>query len=307
MSTKGTLSTGAYVAVGTPLIVLCAGFVALRCWMSYRVYKKLLIADYLSILGCALVTIAFSMNDIIIQRFMNPTHSLNWLNCMAVVITVVIAFELWTTKVPILLLYVKLFGIQKWLRWTCHACLAITGVAYICVMAPTFMRCNPSTTEATLTDLAVCTTGTTLTGVLSGFIALAQDVLIFFLPIPLVLNLHMPRGRKLAVGAVFFTGILGIVASIVSLYFKWEAYTGAVSDTLATMLCAVIEGTTAIMVGCAPSIKQFWSTTVGTSLSSSGPTRDTNTEYASSHRSRDLMHYKKMGLSEVDMTPLQPK
>ncbi|RAH55102.1 hypothetical protein BO85DRAFT_452005 [Aspergillus piperis CBS 112811] len=310
MSTEDTLSPDAYVAAGTPLIALCAVFVALRCLMDFRVHRRLLIADYLSWLGFAFVTIAFSMNDIIIQRFVNPMDSLNWLNRMAVVITVLIAFELWTTKVPILLVYVSLFGIRKWLRWTCYACIAVSGVAYICVMAPTFMRCNPSITAATLEDLEVCTTGTTLTGVLSGFIALAEDVLILSLPMPLVRTLHLPRQKKLAVMAVFFSGILGIAASIASLYFKWSAYKGTVSDTLATMLCAVIEGTIAIMIGCAPSVKQFWSTMVHPPLSSYSPTRHQPADYTSSsmpQRSRGLLRYKKMGISEVDLAPLQPE
>ncbi|KAI9035719.1 uncharacterized protein KD926_002970 [Aspergillus affinis] len=178
------------------------------------------------------------MNHVIIQRFANPLGSLNWLNRVAVVITVIIALELWTTKAPIMLVYVRLFGIKKWLEYVCYTSLAISGLAYICAMSPTFMRCDPNAKSATLEDLGYCTTGTTLTGVISGFIALAQDVLIFVLPMPLVYQLHLRPAKKLAVGAVFFSGILGIAASIASLYFKYRAYKGATSDTLSTMLCA---------------------------------------------------------------------
>ncbi|KAK1141314.1 hypothetical protein N8T08_009221 [Aspergillus melleus] len=241
MSAPGTLSPGAYLAAGTPLIVTCAGFVGVRCAMNFRVYKRLLIADYVSMLGFAFVTIAFAMNHVIIQRFANPLGSLNWLNqvrfsfdiltCVwltseqvAVVITVIIAFELWTTKAPIMLVYVRIFGIKKWLEYVCYTSLAISGLAYICAMSPTFMRCDPNAKSATLEDLAYCTT--------------AQDVLIFFLPMPLVYQLHLRPAKKLAVGAVFFSGILGIAASIASLYFKYRAYKGATSDTLSTMLCA---------------------------------------------------------------------
>ncbi|KAJ5101067.1 hypothetical protein N7456_007119 [Penicillium angulare] len=304
---SSSMSLDAYVAAGTPVIVLCAAFVAVRCFMNLKAYKWLLIDDCMpfgsscegkfnessltttaflldvSFIGLAFVITAFSMNDIIIQRenhfrrtqlreyiltsfdnvsgFNNPVNHLNWLNNFAVIITVIVAFELWTTKIPILLVYIKLFGVRRWLRFVCYGTIALSGIIYVCAMSPTFIRCNTSVKSATLADLEVCTTGTTLTGVISGFVALAEDVLIFFLPIPLVRGLHLPTHKRLAVGAVFFSGILyislsflvitcllfptaddvifsGIVASIVSLYFKYMAYQGATSDTLATMLCA---------------------------------------------------------------------
>ncbi|PLB49070.1 hypothetical protein P170DRAFT_475396 [Aspergillus steynii IBT 23096] len=153
MSAPGTLSPGAYLAAGTPLIVACAGFVGIRCAMNIKVYKKLFIADYVSILGFAFVTIVFAMNHVIIQRFANPLGSLNWLNRVAVVITVIITFELWTEKAPILLIYVRLFGIKKWLEYVCYTNLAISALAYICAMSPTFMRCDPNAKSATLEDL----------------------------------------------------------------------------------------------------------------------------------------------------------
>ncbi|PCG93868.1 Hypothetical protein PENO1_073360 [Penicillium occitanis (nom. inval.)] len=259
MSSTGTLSPDAYVAAGTPLIAICAGFVVVRCFISVRVCKKLPIDDYISIFGLALVTVAFAMNDVIIKRFTDPTASISWLLMVAVVITVIVAFTLWATKVPILIVYIKIFGIKKWVRYICYTCIAV-GVAYICVMGPRFMRCHPGSQSMTELDLAYCVTGTTLTGVISGFIALAEDMLIFILPMPLIYQLRLAPGKRLAVATVFFTGILAIAASVVSLYFKYRAYNGETSDTLATMLCAVLEGTIAIIVGCVPAVKNFWST-----------------------------------------------
>ncbi|KAL4905010.1 hypothetical protein BDW74DRAFT_185450 [Aspergillus multicolor] len=337
MSSGSTLSLDAYLAAGIPLIVLCAGFVGLRCWMNFRVYRRFLVADYLSILGWAFVTIAFAMNHVIIQKFINPSNpnSLPWLNRMAIVITIIVALELFTTKVPILLVYIQLFRVHAWLTYTCYACIVFSGLAYTCFMAPTFIKC-PGPAE-TVAALQRCTAGTTLTGAMSAFVALAQDVVIFGLPMPIVRSLQMPRAKKVVVGAVFFSGVLGIAASIASLYFKWRAYKGMVSDTLATMLCAVIEGTIAIMIGCAPAMKQFWSKIVipghsrlcsSASRSSSARTtglgagvggRYSYTSSASSPqpgRSRTLnpcRMYSKKGSPgimesdvEVDMRPLRP-
>ena len=122
-------------------------------------------------------------------------------------ITVIIAFELWTTKLPILLVYLRIFGIRKWLVYFCYTSIAVSGLAYLLAMTPTFMRCHPNS-NSTLMDLQYCVTGTTLTGVISGFIALAEDVMIFVLPIPLITGLRLARGKKIALGAVFFSGIL---------------------------------------------------------------------------------------------------
>ncbi|KAK5997950.1 hypothetical protein PT974_00318 [Cladobotryum mycophilum] len=255
----GSLSRHAYLAAGTPLIVLCATFVAIRCFMSFRLFKRLLIDDYISIVGLIFVTVAFAMNDLIIRRFLDPTAPHPWLVKLAVVITVVIAFVLWTTKAPILVVYLKIFNVTRWLVYACYATLTLSGIAYICALSPTFMRCHPSSKSIPVEELLRCVSGTTLTGVISGYIALFQDVIILLLPMPSIYGLHLRLSKKLAIGAVFASGILAIAASIVSLYFKYRAHTGE-SENLARMLCAVIEGTIAVMVGCAPSAKNFWKT-----------------------------------------------
>ncbi|KYK61251.1 hypothetical protein DCS_02393 [Drechmeria coniospora] len=218
MSATGSLSREAYLATGIPLIVVCAGFVTVRCLMSIRGVRKLVIDDYFSIVALLLVIVAFSLNDVIIR--------------------LIIAFMLWTTKAPILVVYVKLFGVKKWIVHSCYAGLALSGAAYMCAMAPTFLRCHPGTDDTTMLHLGHCVTGTTLTGVISGFVALVQDMVILVLPMPCIYNLHLAPGKKLAVGAVFCSGFLAIAASVVSLYFKFRAYRGERSDTLATMLCA---------------------------------------------------------------------
>jgi hypothetical protein len=107
---------------------------------------------------------------------------------------------LWFTKAPILWVYIQLFGVQKWLRWTSYATMAIYGAGLLAALCITFARCQD--------DLPICSTATVLTGVISGFFAIAADVVIFILPIPPIWNLQLPRFKKIGLGIAFSSGIL---------------------------------------------------------------------------------------------------
>jgi len=184
---------------------------------------------------------------------------------MGIVITVIVDCALWTTKAPIIFVYVKIFGIKPWLRYTCYFTLVGTALLYLGASVPTFIDCHSYGNEVTPQALGVCVKGTTLTGVIIAFAALVADAIIFVLPIPSIIGLHLAPRKKIAVGVVFCTGILyvlkflsayyalptcillltlglsppysGIAASIVSLYYKWSANNGQRSDTLTAMLC----------------------------------------------------------------------
>ncbi|KAI0482758.1 hypothetical protein GGR56DRAFT_205963 [Xylariaceae sp. FL0804] len=252
------LSRVAYVGVGTVFIVICAAFVTLRLIVALRQHGKLFADDYFSLFGLALIITTFALNDIIIREFTHVTD-LVWIIQMGMVILVLINLTLWACKAPILFLYARIFGVRRWLRWTSYATLAFSALGLLLSLVPTFARCHPYETPLTAEALVVCTSGTTLTAVIAGFIALAADLVALVLPMPAIRDLHLPTGRKAGLAVVFLSGILGIAASVVSLYYKFQIYLYGTSGTLITMLMSVIECTVAIIVGCAPATKAFWS------------------------------------------------
>lgn len=129
---------------------------------------------------------------------------------MGVAVGVVIAFALWTSKVPILLVYVNIFGIKRWMRWACYTTVVLTGLMFFFSLMPTFLRCRPSNPAMTPEEFQLCVSGTTLTGVITGFIAVFADALIFILPISAIRDLRLPPAKKLALAGVFASGILSV-------------------------------------------------------------------------------------------------
>ncbi|CAN8100050.1 unnamed protein product [Discula destructiva] len=259
MSATSTISFEVYLGVCIPLIVITGCVLSIRCWMALRQQGRLRADDYLSIAGLALITTTFAMNRWIFEAYVTPgVATMEWLDHMALTITIVVGFALWACKAPILLLYINLFTVQSWLLYWCYGTLAISGMWYILAMSPTFRDC-PSSGPVDVATLLQCSQATKLTGVVSGVNALLSDILIFILPLPIIAKLHMPRAKKLAVSTVFLSGIFGIVASILSLYYKVLAWHGDQTQVLTTMFCLIIECTIALMVGSAPATKGFWS------------------------------------------------
>lgn len=127
---------------------------------------------------------------------------------MGIVITVLIAIALWACKAPILLLYVKLFGVHRWLRYSCYLTLALSGVLMIAAMAPTFAWCRFGDEPLQAGVLNTCVHGTTLTGVITGFITTPADVVILLLPMPAIYELRLDSRRKYGLAVVFFSGFL---------------------------------------------------------------------------------------------------
>ncbi|EMR62958.1 putative integral membrane protein [Eutypa lata UCREL1] len=237
------VSTNVYLGVGATLNVLAALFVIIRCTTNYSLNK----------LGA---------DDLLLD----PTTSLTLLIKMVVLIAVFVAFTLWSTKAPILVLYVKLFGVRTWLRWLSYLTLVVTGLNFLGSFILPVVQCDTGMTTPDPAIFLICQNATVTGGIWSGFVSIIEDVIIFCMPIPAILQLNLPTAKKVGVILVFFSGIIAIVASAVALAFKWQSMAGSsVGIQTAAMLCATIEANTALMVGCAPAVKAFWATWISKS------------------------------------------
>jgi hypothetical protein len=87
---------------------------------------------------------------------------------------------------------------------------------------------------------------------------LANDLVLYAMPLIFTWNLHLRRPQRIAVSFLFALGGLVLAASAARVYFvHMQAMTKQDStyQFAATMICAVIENHLAIVVACAPSIK----------------------------------------------------
>ncbi|KAL9630332.1 MAG: hypothetical protein Q9164_006471 [Protoblastenia rupestris] len=70
----------------------------------------------------------------------------------------------------------------------------------------------------------------------------------------------MPLRRKIGVSAIFATGAVAIIASVLGLYYRIEDIHGSDPfwDALPVLLLAVIEMSVAVMCGCMPYLAAFF-------------------------------------------------
>ena len=111
-------------------------------------------------------------------------------------------------KLSILALCIRLFGINQAFKWTCYVtagivifyCLACTPIHILGFLpsgARTFAQIDDGQCVKTIqVNIAI------------GAIEIATDTVLILLPIPTLLKLELPRGKRVALFVVFATGLM---------------------------------------------------------------------------------------------------
>ncbi|KAH7090473.1 hypothetical protein FB567DRAFT_519937 [Paraphoma chrysanthemicola] len=155
------------------------------------------------------------------------------------------------TKIAILCLYLRLFGVYRYLRIMVYFGILTTvlvhGVATIAAMA----LC---TTESAL-EYVKCSGTTTTIALVASAINVVSDLYILAIPCLAVWNLHMDVKRKLGVLAVFSAGLLACGAGIAGLVLRimQRSHLNDVSWWVSPLfICTVLEINIGLIVCCMP-------------------------------------------------------
>ncbi|KAI0141773.1 hypothetical protein GGR57DRAFT_398634 [Xylariaceae sp. FL1272] len=170
----------------------------------------------------------------------------------------------WFCKAPLLLFYIRLFGVKDIVRLVCYITLVVTALVYVITSTYAAMECNPYSPYnyslgregylarcvplyARVSFIPTCT------------FSLIQDIINFVLPIPLIWRLNLSRSKKVGLCFVFVWGSLAIVASILSLYtyVRNGLATGAQAYNLEQLL-TLIDCAISLVVSCVPSLHSIW-------------------------------------------------
>lgn len=113
-------------------------------------------------------------------------------------------------KTPILVLYIRLFGIKPWVRYTCYLTLAVTLPQFLAITALVGASCTPMARDGGFKSqkAEACMTKIFIVGMWNGIISIVTDVIVFVIPIPIIIQIQLPLKRKTGLGFVFVTGIL---------------------------------------------------------------------------------------------------
>ncbi|KAL8678562.1 MAG: hypothetical protein Q9186_005107 [Xanthomendoza sp. 1 TL-2023] len=174
--------------------------------------------------------------------------------------TIISAFSILLSKISILLLLYRLFAPDQRFRHFIYIGLVWATLIFCTSLVVAFVLCVPRPGEAfsSLQVVQRCT-HQEIWAVVQGPLNVLLDFYILYIPIPIIWNLKMGQRRKFGVIAIFMTGFIACLASILSLAFKVKLL--ASSDTLFNSfrvdILNIVETNAAIMVACMPACASF--------------------------------------------------
>ena len=121
--------------------------------------------------------------------------------------TIIYAVGLYFVKLSLLILLYRVFGVNRHFRWANYALVAFWTVYSLTITLVGFFQCTP-VHKAWAPEVDGHCLNLVELGVASGYINIATDLLILLLPIPMVWSLQLSAKIRLAVMAIFATGIL---------------------------------------------------------------------------------------------------
>ncbi|KAM7216070.1 hypothetical protein V8F06_008543, partial [Rhypophila decipiens] len=132
----------------------------------------------------------------------------------------------WFSKAPILFVYLRLFGIKRWLRWSCYITLVVYWVACLTQTAMIAAACDSHGKPGNVELFLRCFNTSSKAGLASGIMGIVSDVIILILPLPVIYQLRLPPRKRVGLAAVFMAGIVAIAASATSAYEKFISLKG---------------------------------------------------------------------------------
>ncbi|KAK3998180.1 hypothetical protein QBC44DRAFT_313981 [Cladorrhinum sp. PSN332] len=265
-----------FLVIGIFLVVLTGFFVVGRTVVNLRLHKTklILVEDGIAIFALVFLAANLALTYRTAFGLANAeatSATIRWILQMAIAGSFMAGVSMWSAKVPILMLYVRLFGVNRWLRITSYILIIVTFVVYLGGCIALAVQCAPKPKGTNYFEdpsfIMECGSSASQIGVVVASGAVLADVIIFALPLPVLSHLRLPLAQKVGLFLVFLTGIFAIAASAVNLYFRAALFTNAGKniDATAASICSVIEASITIIVGCVPATYAFWSNYVARS------------------------------------------
>lgn len=180
------------------------------------------------------------------------------------------------TKISILLFYIRLFIRPRFLR-ACWTCLVLVVVFTLASVLASVFQCTPvehafdgpnSTSETDL-DYYYPSSGSTrlesgkcinLTAFWYANAAfnILSDVVIILLPIPVVVQLHLPRRTRGGLCAIFAVGVFVCITSVLRITTLNIAtsYKDITWDSIPSSMWTVIESNLGVICACLPALRR---------------------------------------------------
>lgn len=124
-------------------------------------------------------------------------------------------------KSPLLLLYVQLFNVKKWVHIASYGTLAIAFLLYVVSFSYATADCVLGAKDVIQQDeVDFCVDKAYIINIANAAISLASDLIIFIIPLPIIAKLNLRKSKRLGIAFIFFWGFMYVSAHM-SPHMKW--------------------------------------------------------------------------------------
>ncbi|KAF2833976.1 MFS monosaccharide transporter-like protein [Ophiobolus disseminans] len=225
-SSRGPLVMG----VSAATLALCSLFVGLRLVSRFVVVRKPGWDDYTMMLAWVLAFGAsFSIcygaskglgrrQEDIPKEWLRPMKQTSW------AFSVLYNPALMATKTSILVFYLTLSKTQKVFRWATIATLVVVNVGGLALTILNIVQCRPvpAAWASPVPPSASCTNVVTIY-LSSAPLNIITDLAIFFLPMPILTSMRLPKKQKIILVITFGFGIFVAIIDVVRIAYLQDA------------------------------------------------------------------------------------
>ncbi|KAK3989412.1 hypothetical protein QBC44DRAFT_267219 [Cladorrhinum sp. PSN332] len=262
-----SMSTMTFLGLGVMLISLTALLVIIRIAFNVHKTHRFFLEDGLALSALFFLTAKFGLLYTSALAAADPNRTILRTLQLEVAFHFIGAAAMWSSKASILFLLIRLFGARRWLHITSLVAIFTSLALFLACVTVAAVMCTPTSGERYTNPsfLPTCLSRANTTGIIRGGVAVALDLVILTLPLPIIYKLSLPPSRKIGLFLVFLVEAFALATGIASLYFKISS--GGSSMTWPSRIGTTIDCSVAIMVGCVPALYGAWCTYVSKSTS----------------------------------------
>ncbi|KAL8638381.1 MAG: hypothetical protein Q9228_004461 [Teloschistes exilis] len=180
---------------------------------------------------------------------------------MFVVVDIIYSPAILMAKLSLLMLYLDVFHPNPRLRYAIYFGIIFTTLFYTSAFIAYCVLAIPRRGETLIgTMLSKGVASAIPLSIGQGAINVATDFYILLLPIPGVLQLQLPTRKKIGFCAIFMTGSLACLASVMGLFYrtKLKRDSDVTWQLVDVLIWVVVELTVGVMCGCMPAFAGFF-------------------------------------------------
>lgn len=120
----------------------------------------------------------------------------------------VVGHTTWAAKAAIAALYIRIFGSKRWIRLSSYGLIIFMFLVYSSNVVIGAVYCLPRHGAPWDGNVFASCASHVKSAIIFGVFGVVADLILLFLPFPIVLKLHLTTRKKLGLSIVFSAGFL---------------------------------------------------------------------------------------------------